>query len=357
MWMKYSNHTFQDAALGFVRLLPVLGLLLFSNLHAAESNWVVPRTEHGYPDLQGNWSNPFQTPLERPLNLGLRQAYTAAEAQTLVDRALAVDIERLAPSDPDRPAPELGGLVSNIADGNFDVMPTEMAVINGEYRTSYLVDPPNGRLPYLPNPRDRDIFGIRRAQGFGHYDGPENLTPQDRCLTPGTPLPLLRAFGDVVIDSGNPAGDNPVRNVQIVQSEGYVVILAEYFSLVRIIRLSDEHMLEQGRKWMGDSIARYENDSLIIHSTHFRPEQSMPFLRSSGQFEVTEQYTRIAENEILFQYTVTDPQIYTQPFSAEMSLRRMPPEHRLFEYACHEGNYAIPLMLRAVRMEEQGLLD
>ncbi len=343
------------SAVAFSVLIPFL--FPFGTLLAAEQTWSVPRTEYGVPDLQGNWSNPFQTPLERPINLGLQQAYSPEEAKVLEDSALAIDLERLAPIDPNRPAPEAGVLIGNRADGNFEVMPTEIAFINGEYRTSYLVDPANGRLPYLPDSRNRDIYGARRSQGFGHFDGPENLTPLDRCLTPGTQLPLLRAFGDVVIESGNPAGDNPVRNVQIVQNKDYVVILSEYFSLVRIIRLSDKHLLDQGRKWMGDSIAYYENESLVVLSRHFRLEQSVPFLRSSEQFEVTEKFTRIAADEILFQFTITDPLMYSQPFSAEMSLRRMAPAHRLYEYACHEGNYSLPSMLRAARMEELGLLN
>ncbi len=117
-----------------------------------------------------------------------------------------------------------------------------------------------------------------------------------------------------------------MRNVQIVQNKDYVVILSEYFSLVRIIRLSDKHLLDQGRKWMGDSIAYFENDLLVVLSRHFR-------------------------------FTITDPLMYSQPFSVEMSLKRMAPTHRLYEYACHEGNYSLPSMRRAARIEELGLLD
>ena len=340
------------------KLLIVASLILVPWFSlGAEIDWAGSKNEYGHPDLQGNWTNPFQTPLERPLNLGMRRAYTKEEANALMDRALAVDIERRGPISPNRLAPKAGSSIGQQADGNFEIMPIELASINGEYRTSYIVDPADGRLPYRADALDHDIYGIRRSQGYRRFDGPENLSPLDRCLS-ATQLPLLRAFLDVDVDGGgNPGGDNPVRNIQIVQNQDYVVILSEYFSLVRIIRLSDNHILEQGRKWMGDSIAYYENDSLIVHTKNFRPEQSTAFLRSSTQFEIKETFTRIAEDEMLFEFTVTDPQIYSQDFTAEMSLKLMPPHLKLYEYACHEGNYSLPSILRAVRMEEQGLLN
>ena len=315
------------------------------------SQWSVPRTEHDYPDLQGNWTNPYLTPLQRPIALGMQRSYTPDQARALVDQALAEDAERQAPVDPNRPPPPAGGIIDNQADGNFEIMPSEFAIINGEIRTAYIVEPADGRLPLFDS--FRDIHQQWRSQGKGRFDGPEGLTPLDRCLSPGAQLPLMRVFGGM----GNPAGDNPVRNIQIVQNLDYVVLLTEYFSLVRIIRIDSDFLPGQGDKWMGDSIGHYEGDSLIVHTRHFRPEQSLGELKSSRDFEVEESYTRIGENEILFRYTVTDPNVFSQPFTAEMSLRRMASEHKLYEYACHEGNYSVPSMLRAARMEELGLLN
>lgn len=346
---KAANWRAYAALFWFVFLLPA------KSAFAQDERWSVPRTEHGHPDLHGNWTNPFLTPLERPPGLGLQRAYTEEEANALVARALASDAQRQAPLDPDRSAPVAGARIGQQADGNFESTATELAFIDGEYRTSYIIDPPDGRLPYLTDAVNRDIFGIRRSQGFAGYDGPENLSPQDRCLGASTPLPLLRVFAET--ESGNPAGDNPVRNIQIVQNRDYVVILLEYFGLVRIIRLSDSHLPDQGAKWMGDSIAYYENDSLIVHSTHFRQEHSTQFLRSSDQFEVDEKFTRMSASEILFEFTVTDPKIYSQPFTAQLLLRKMSPDQKLYEYACHEGNYSLPSIMRAARMQDQGLLN
>ena len=182
------------------------------------------------------------------------------------------------------------------------------------------------------------------------------MTPLDRCLTPGGQLPLIYMFGGVETALGNPAGDNPVRNIQIVQNKSYVVILSEYFSLVRIIRIDSEFEPELGRKWMGDSIGYYEGNSLIVYTKNFRQEQSITPLRSSAEFQVKEVYTKIDENQILFQYTISDPNIYTEQWTVEIPIQRMEAELKLYEYACHEGNYSLPIMLRAARMEEAGVL-
>jgi hypothetical protein len=311
-------------------------------------------TEHGHPNLQGYWTNPFQTPLQRPINLGEQRAYSIEEAQLLIDRALAIDEVRQAPIDPNRPAPEAGAQLNNQADGNFEIMPTELANVDGEIRTSFIVTPANGRIPWKTG--GQDIHQIWREQGRARFDGPEGLSPLDRCLNPGAQLPLMYIFGGVDNELGNPAGDNPARNVQIVQNADYVLVLSEYFSLLRIIRIDSEFNLEQGNKWMGDSIGYYEDNSLVVHTRHFRPEQSIAPLRSSGDFEVEEVFTRLNDNEILYRYTITDPNIYTESWASEIPLQRMAPGLKLYEYACHEGNYAIPSMLRAARMEEAGLL-
>lgn len=344
--MHYSPNRF---SYGF---LIVPSLLYFSFIvsisQAAENTELLPLTAYGYPDLQGLWTNPSQTPMERPLELGQQSVYTEAEAQALVARALDMDRARSAPLSPDRSAPEHGGTIDQQADGNFEIMPTEIAMVNGEYRTSLVVDPPHGRFPLKESAAD--IFADWIAQGHGAFDGPEIRPAGERCLNPGAQLPLLTTFFSAEV--GNPGGDNPVRNIQIVQTEKYVVILAEYFSLVRIIRLDNEHLEAQGPKWMGDSIASYEGNTLKIHTNNFRPEQSGFFLRSSDQLEITESFTLISRDEILFSFTVTDPKIYSQAFTAEIPLKRMAPGQEIYEYACHEGNYSMPSILRAARMGE-----
>lgn len=344
--MDYSPNRLSNALLAVSGLLCLLSVVSISQ--AAENTELLPVTAYGHPDLQGLWTNPSQTPMERPLELGLQSTYTEAEAQALVARAIDGDRERRIPLSPDRPAPEYGGTIGQQADGNFEIMATEIAAVNGEYKTSLIVAPANGRFPRREGAAD--IFADWFAEGFGRFDGPEIRPAGERCLNPGAQLPLLTTFFSSA--AGNPGGDNPVRNIQIVQTEKYVVILAEYSSLVRIIRLSDEHLEAQGPKWMGDSIAYYEGNTLKIHTNNFRPEQSSFFLRSSEQLEITESFTLILPDEILFSVMVADPKIYTQEFTVEIPLKRMAPGQEIYEYACHEGNYSMPSILRAARLSE-----
>jgi len=319
---------------------------LKANSFAVEAPWAAPKTEYGYPDLQGLWTNPSQTPFQRPVALGTKQAYTTEEALELEQAARDLEQARALPLDPDRPAPQRGGIVGAGADQNFEVRPIIVSRVNGEYRTSLIIDPPNGRLPLLQGARD--IYADWIAQGFDRSDGPEIRPGQERCLNSAGQVPLLYTF-----DATNSIdGDNPVRNIQIVQTENHVVILSEYFSAVRIIRLGGGRFNDQGNKWLGDSIAHYEGESLIIHTKNFRPEQSNFFIRSSAQLEITETYTPVSADQLLFSYTLTDPKMYSRPVTAEVPLQRMAVDHKIYEYACHEGNYSLPSILRAARMRE-----
>lgn len=316
--------------------------------HAAENSWVPALTEHGYPDLQGYWTNPSMTPMQRPAALGNKSFYSEAEAEALIAAAFAKDELRQAPLSADRSAPEVGGAIDQQADGNFELMPTQIAWVNGEYRTSLMVKPDDGRFPLLDS--FRDIYGEWAAQGHSRSDGPEFTPIGERCLNPGALLPLLTVFAGEA--GGNPGGDNPVRNIQIVQTEDYVVILAEYNSMARVIPVSDTHQEGQGLKWMGDSIARYEDNKLHIHTKGLRPEQSSLFLRASSAMEVSETYELTEENALLLTVTIEDSNIYSESFTAEIPLARMPEGQLLYEYACHEGNYSMPSILRAARLNE-----
>lgn len=331
---------------------PLFALLLVlqASAHGADAGWTAPRTEYGHPDLQGLWTNATQTPFLRPRNLGNKQAYTEEEALEIERVAREDEARRALPSDPGRPAPPAGGDIDQSADENFDIAAIDIARINGEYRTSIIIDPPDGRLP--PRLDFRDIYEQWRDEGFGPSDGPEMRSIQDRCVAPMVQLPLLYTFGAV----NSADGDNPSRNIQIVQNENYVVILWEYFSAVRIIRLAGDHLDNFGPKWRGDSIARYEGDSLVIHTRNFRPEQTNPFLRASAQLEITESFTPVSQDELVFRFTIIDPAVYAQSITGEISLRRMAPGQKLYEFACHEGNYSFASILRAARMEEAGLL-
>ena len=119
--------------------------------------------------------------------------------------------------------------------------------------------------------------------------------------------------------------------------------------LPRIIRLNSEHPAHAGAKWMGDSVGHWEGDSLVVHTNSFHPEQGPTLPRGSDQMEVTEVFTMTAPNVLLYRYSVTDPLTYNSSFTAEIPLQRMPPDHVLYEYACHEGNYSFAGMLAGTR--------
>jgi len=342
LWMNWQRRVKTTLLQVLVTLVTVQANAI---AEAADNSWQVPRTEYGHPDLQGLWTSPTQTPFQRPVELGTRQAYTAAEAKQMEEDARAKDAKRSRAVAADRPPPPVGGKIGAQADQDFEVVAISVAQVNGEFRTSLIIDPPNGRLPLREDATDiRDNWF---AQGFDQYDGPEIRSGQERCLNAAGQLPLLFiSFNEI-------DGDNPLRNIQIVQNEDYVVILSEYFSAVRIIRLNSEHIDTEGGKWRGDSIGWYEGDSLKIHTKGFRAEQTNSFIKSSAQLEISETYTPISENELLFSYTLSDPAIYHQTYTAEIPLQRMEAGKKIYEYACHEGNYSLPSILQAARIAEQ----
>ena len=131
------------------------------------------------------------------------------------------------------------------------------------------------------------------------------------------------------------------------------MVMTEMINDARVIRLNDEHFGNGIRNWMGDSVGRWEGDTLVVHSKNFRPEQSSGrSIQMSEQFEVIERYRIVDDGEILYSFTVHDDQAYTQPFTGERILSRNPPEERIYEFACHEGNYSLSGILAGARRQE-----
>lgn len=317
-----------------------MGLLLATaNLIAAEQAWVSPQTENDFPDLQGFWGNRTQTPFQRPAALGNQRAYTAEEAMSMEDERREFDRLKFLPIDGNREAPEAGAFIGNQADGNFADVRINVTKVNGEYRTSLIVDPADGRVPYVENGSSKDIYGQWRAQGFGAADGPEIRSVGERCITANGTMPPM-----AVITYNS--------NIQIVQTRDYVMIMGEMVNDARIIRLNSEHQPAVMKKWLGDSIAYYEEDTLVVHTQNYHPQQSNMRLRSSEQLQVTERFTAISESEIFYTYTVEDPVIYSRPFTVELPLLRRAPHEKLYEFACHEGNYSVPGILAGARRQE-----
>ena len=216
---------------------------------------------------------------------------------------------------------------------------TNLAFIDGEYCTSLIVSPSNGRFPFTENARSKDIYGKWRAQGLNPSDGPEFTMIGERSITGNGTMPPMAIIGYN-------------SNVQIVQTSDYVVIIGEMVNDVRIIRLDSVHQAPNMKKWMGDSIGYYEEDTLVVHTQNYRPEQSNMRLISSEQLQVTERFTPVSDDQIKYSFTVEDPVIYTEPVTFEFPLNRLMDGGRLYEFACHEGNYSMPGILAGARRLE-----
>jgi len=319
-----------------------LVFLLTNSVFGSESEWEVPRTEHGYPDLQGAWSNWNATPVQRPAGLDSKRAYTEEEALAQESKLSEVNQQNSLPSDPNRTAPPIGAVSNFLAETAYSDSRTNLAFINGEYRTSLIVSPSNGRFPFTENGRNKDIYGQWRAQGLNSWDGPEFTMIGERCITGNGTMPPM-----AIIHYNS--------NIQIVQTLDYVMIMGEMVNDARIIRLDSVHQAPNIRKWMGDSIGYYEGDSLVVHTQNYRPEQSNMRLISSEQLQVTERFTPVSDDKIFYTFTVEDPVIYTEPVTIEFPLNRLKDGERLFEFACHEGNYSMTgILAGARRLELEG---
>ncbi len=299
--------------------------------------WEMPRTEYGHPNLQGVWWFGSRTPLQRPVSLEMKQSYTLEEATEIERRMQQRLDQQAAPLDPDRGAPEQGARIGQEADDSFlgHWQKPILLSVNDEYRTSVIIDPPDGRLPVRED--FQDFHARVRISGLNMTDGPEGQSLSGRCLMFGAVIPNL-----------TPLMMNP--HMQIIQTRDYVVIMSEMIHDARIIRLDEKHLESAIPKWMGDAIGGWEGDTLVVHSRHFRPEQSSRmFMPLSKDLQITERYTLVGHNEIHYVFTAEDPQAFTQSFTGERIISRNDPGEFVYEYGCHEGNYSLPGILRAAR--------
>ena len=332
------------------------------------SNWVVPRTADGRPDLQGNWSNETQTPLERIGKQGL--TLTDEQAAALEKRAQLVEEFRDRPSDPNAPPPSKGGdgglsppgektFVEQIAEAaggavggynGFWLDPGNKVVrIDGVARSSIIVNPTDGRIPALTaEGKQRMSARMTLTSKFGEYDHPEVRPLSDRCII---------SFGS---NAGPPMLPNYFynNNYTIVQTNDHVMIMTEMNHDARVIRLAaTDHVPSQVRLWFGDSIGHWEGDTLVVETTNIHPTQLAqtsplwPYRGASDKLKVTERFTRTGPDVLLYKFTVEDPSTFTAPFSGELPFNRI--HELIYEYACHEGNYALPGILAGARAEEQ----
>ena len=271
-----------------------------------------PRTADGRPDLQGVYDVATITPVERPR--GVSELILSDDTAARLERAeKARTEERAQPSPVDRAAPPVGGNVGGY--NNFWIdRGTEVVVIDGKPRSSLIVDPADGKIPpTLPEARQRNAARAGQASpdasettsAGARYDNPEERPLGERCLL---------GFGST---SGPPTLPNYFYNnlKQIVQTPGYVMILNEMVHDARIIRIGGEHRPSSVRSWMGDSVGRWDGDTLIVDTTNFTDKTR--FRGSSDQLHVVERFKRADAKTLLYTFTVEDPATWTRPWTGE----------------------------------------
>jgi len=294
---------------------------------ASAKKGTLPRTPDGQPDLQGLWTNATMTPLERPRALGDKAVFTEQERADYQKRLLQeVSTDRRdgpAEVDVNRSYNELwrerGGML---------------------LRTSLIVDPADGRLP--PLTPDAQARQKERAAERRQLDASVPWTDYNlavRCITRGAPK--------------LPGGYN--NNFQIIQTRDSVAIMQEMIHEVRVIHLdSSPHLDPKVQLWMGDSRGHWEGDTLVVDIANFNDkivDNSFNCCPNAGShLHVTERFRRVDADHIDYRYTVDDPTTYTRPWTAEVPMTRV--DGPLYEYACHEGNYAMPDMLAGARAKE-----
>jgi hypothetical protein len=313
----------------------VIAVALLAPVPVAGQTWTLPRTADGQPDLQGVWDFRTITPLERPVALGTKEFFTDEEAANF-EKA---ENRR---QDRDQIDPETGGL--NYPAGG--VVPYNEFwydrgnKIVGTKRTSLIVDPPNGRLPAMtPDGQKRaDLRAEEQREtqlGRPHADSWEDRPLQERCI--------------VGLNSGPPMTPGAYNNdFQLFQTPEYVVILNEMVHDARIIPL-DGRLHGHIRQWQGDSRGHWEGNTLVVDTTNFKRETSLP--NSSANMHLVERFTRTDANTLLYEFTVEDPTMWTRPWTAVVPMRKS--GDPIYEYACHEGNYAMASILAGARVAEK----
>jgi hypothetical protein len=326
----------------------------------------IPRLADGHPDLQGTYDVATLTPVDRPRgvkNLVLTEQEAAAMEKYEAQRQVKND----APLKADRGAPPVGGETTapksylefleqaggGVVGGynNFWLSGGDHVIrVDGQPRSSIIIDPPEGQVPpmkpeaakrnqaFLAGAAAPDASESASSGPPGAFDGPETRPLAERCL-----LGFLNT-------SGPPTLPNYFYNnlKEIVQTKDTVLILVEMVHDARVIRMNAEHLPPTVRKWMGDSVGHWEGDTLVVDTTNFTNKTQF---RGSGEnLHVVERFTRVSPKTLLYRFTVEDPSTWDRPWTGEYPWNAT--NEKIYEYACHEGNYSLPGMLRGARQRE-----
>jgi hypothetical protein len=307
--------------------------------YGADPNYKVTRLPNGQPDFQGVWGNNSVTPMTRPRQWKDRTVITEAELQ---------EIKQLAAKSVDSGGDAIfGNFIQQLLDakekgeykqtsydpstGNYNQF--WMADREWDLRTSLIIDPPDGLFPALtPEATARRAAAAARPRTRGPADGPEDRPLSERCISYGAPRTAA----------------NYNSYLQIIQSPDTVVLLQEMIHDARVVPLTAKpHLPKKIRQLHGDPRGRWEGDTLVVETTNY----INGFQGSTPDVKITERYTRVSPDFINWQLTVDDPATWTKPYTFMVRLKKA--EGQIYEYACHEGNYAMEGILGGARMEEK----
>ena len=300
-----------------------------------DPGWTTPRTPDGQPDLQGLWGNKTITPTERPDSAEGRAYLTDEEmAAASQQRILSLQTQDEAPAQRTSAGGQLGAYGSYWLDGGDTVLSTG--------QTSLVVDPPDGRAPIKAWASDTKAYYLAHEGEDYQY-----LSTLDRCLSRGVPGSML------------PAAYNNTH--RILQTPDHIVLQHEMIHDVRVIPLSDRpHIDDRIGLWMGDARAHWEGEVLVVETRNFHNRgwmatsgagRRLKGILTTPAMQVVERYERVSESTIMWTVTVDDPNVYTRPWTISTPLTAEP-DYVIYEYACHEGNYAIPNILAGARKAE-----
>jgi len=301
-----------------------LGFFALSALSVAAEKptpYRAPRLPDGHADMQGIWNNSNLTPLERPSEF-TQLNITAADAKTLEAQYY------LGPGGPNQPD-----------DPGRVLEARSFEPIRGELRSSQIIDPPNGHIPW--NEVYKEKSAALRRTVLTAFDNPEERPAHERCLGMSGVPPM------------QPTGDSNMY--QFVQTPAITVIVSELFHDARMIRMNGTHSPAAITSWLGDAIGWWEQDTLVVETRYFAPNSGIHlngryFFFVSPQTLVIERFTRVSANELNYVFTVSDPTFYTRSWTGETHL--LSSTKRMFEFACHEGNYSLRNELEAERAQE-----
>jgi hypothetical protein len=312
-------------------LMAAVAMMMSGLVSLAATDWKAPRMPWGEPDLEGTWTSQPElgVPFDRPAEFGTRQRLTDEEfAQRNAQTQTQLKSDN-ADFDPETADPSRAGQVGSAT----SPPPSWLERGNASRRTSIVIDPPEGRVPEI------SAAGVRRLRAAGRgaldngpFNGPEDLGLYQRCITRGVPSAIFPAIYN--------------SNTRIVQGQGFVALTYEMIHETRVIPTTPRpHLPADVQQYLGDSRGHWEGDTLVVDVTNFNPKDD--YRGSGAGLHLVERYKRTPDGGLRYEVIVEDPDTWARPWTAALDLQRQ--EAGMFEYACHEGNYAMKNMLTASR--------